>query len=430
MRWSLLFPLLLLIVGCSETLPETIPELSELTFGARDEARAAREDQNPDDAAEAADRAADTVSKLNEIVNASENIDDEDRALLERANSAAHEALFFAQLADEEQQRANKLDSWKASGYAAMRSVGLKATFSVLSLAARQAAKYDLESLPETVRESAEFAAVLASLLSERPRLPDDWEGIARDMDLLAESPTMKLTMYLSLAFLMSGQVDFALFEIETVKGDQLSDEQELYGHILRSFIYSYQDWRHLSVMEVKKVGPEEAEDAAQLLAMVHLARAQIFTREREYELGEQELIRAARVWPNNPVLVFLTGEHLAATGEYKKAAESLESLTVDIDHPIAQRMVNRIAERARDLRDGEPGQSLLNDHSFMTEMAFYGLVIAAEQSEAADKVRQYMESARLFGERIMDHLPGIDIIGASEEQVPEPLDLVSQRLH
>jgi len=59
-------------------------------------------------------------------------------------------------------------------------------------------------------------------------------------------------------------------------------------------------------------------------------------------------------------------------------------------------------------LRD-EPGQgqTLIHDSEFMRDVVFNYLLIAAEESPAAARIKRHMDNAVNFGNRLLEHLPG-----------------------
>ncbi len=398
--------------GCSESLPESITELSDMAVGARDAAEAARDAKDPDAAADAADRADVIVARLIEIYDAAETHSEDDKATRKQAVLAASKARYFAELADEEQQLAEALDSWKATGYRTARVVGNQATWRGLAFAADQAGKNDLKSLPESVQESAELAADMSNRFSGRERLPDgepDWPGISADLNSYATKIPTGFAQFVAAALLLTGQKDFALYEIHlAAETDLKTDQDKQYFHLLRGVIYSMHDWQHLAVIEIGKIStkPGQTESDEQFLAAVHFVLAYFRLEDKDYEGADREIVRAMQIWPNNPVSVFLTGEQLAASGEYEAAAKSLEQAAQGEKH---EWLAKKIADRARQLRDEKAeGQTLLHDRAFMTEVVLNYVWIAAKESEPAARVKETLDSARAFGSRMIDNLPGV----------------------
>jgi Flp pilus assembly protein TadD len=125
--------------------------------------------------------------------------------------------------------------------------------------------------------------------------------------------------------------------------------DQKLHFHLLNGIIYSMHDWQHLAVLEIDKVPEGDRGDSNELLAGAHMAIAYFHLRSKDYEAADREIVRSMQIAPNNPVSIFLTGERLAANGEYEKAADSMEDLVRD---PDQKWLAKRVSARARELRD------------------------------------------------------------------------------
>ena len=273
-----------------------------------------------------------------------------DNAALAKTASAARDARLFADLAREEEQLGDITSGWKASAYRGTRKMTFATVFKALALAADQASKRDLASFPQAVQDSAALAAELATQYAGRKPLPDgrpDWTGIASDLSGFGSQPPADLALLGALASVLSGQNRFALYEIELVDPKSLNTgDQRTQYHVLRSVILSQNELRHLAVLELDNIDiPGDGETSEpQLLAGIHLWLAWLYLENGDYRKADLELVRAMRLWPNNPVSVFLTGERLAATGEYEKAAESLARASRDTSQ---EWLANRIAQRA-----------------------------------------------------------------------------------
>ena len=144
--------------------------------------------------------------------------------------------------------------------------------------------------------------------------------------------------------------------------------------------------------------GPEAAELAAK--------KAEAAAAAELAQQADLELARAVQIWPNNPVAVYLTGERLAADGLYEKAADCLERACRDTKQ---QRLAERIARRAREVRDrGESAEPLLTDFGFLCDVAVGYVADAAKESEAARRLDESIATATQFGKRLLLHVPGI----------------------
>ena len=410
MRHTVMLMVVSLGVGCGDSdknLPDDVASLSKAAVDARDDARAARAAGHPDKAAEHAARSEAAVARLIKALGPSK--EKADQELRRTAKAAASEARYFAELAEEEKQRADALASWKARIYKTARVTAIQTTTRSFILAAEEASRHDPESLPEQLQLSADIAADLANQLTGRQPLANgqpDWKGIVKDLKAMDKELSQSTSLFLALTHLISVQPKFALYEIEMVDPpDQKAHDQQLYFHLLKATVYSMNDWQHLAVLEVENISTDGEESSKELMASVHLMLAYLFLRGNDLERADRETVRAMQIWPNNPASVFLTGERLAASGEHEQAADSLEK------HAKTSKQkwfAKRISQRARELRD-EPGQgqTLIHDSEFMRDVVFNYLLIAAEESPAAARIKRHMDNAVNFGNRLLEHLPG-----------------------
>ncbi len=410
MRHVLVFTALSLAVGCGDSdknLPVDVAALSKAAVDSRDDARAARAAGHPDKAAEHAARSEAAVARLIKALGPSQ--EKADHELKRTAEAAASEARYYAELAEEEKQRADALASWKARIYKTARVTAVQTTTRSLIAAAEEAGRHDPESLPEQLQVSAEIAADMANQLTGRQPLANgqpDWKGIVKDLKAMNKDISQHTSQFLALTHLISGQPKFALYEIEMVDPqNQKTHDEQLYFHLLKGTVYSMNDWQHLAVLEVENISTDGEESSEELMASVHLMLAYLFLRGNDLERADRETVRAMQIWPNNPVSVFLTGERLAASGEHEKAADSLEK------HAKTSRQkwfAKRVSQRARALRDTPgKGQTLIHDSAFMREVVLNYFLVAAEESPAAARIKRQMDSAVNFGNRLLKHLPG-----------------------
>ena len=410
----LVLPLTVVLFGCSGE-PQSIGELRSVAVNAREEAVAARDAKDPKQADRAATRAEEAATAAAAMVEAAAQPTEADKQAVKEAAAAAREARSAAGWAREEKELADIVSGWKAKAYRGSRKVALAAVFTGMALAAEQAGKSDLDSLPQPVRENAELAAELAAEYAGREPLPNgqpDWEGIALDLQAFRSQEPEDLGQCLALAFILSAQPRLALYEIELVDPRSLKTPDRIVTyHILRGVILSENDLRRFAVREFETLDTLTGENEQQysgpeLLAAIHLLAAYVHLRDRQYRRADLELVRAMRVWPNNSVSVFLTGERLAAEGQYEKAADSLEQAARGTQH---QWLAERITQRARQLRDDEgEAEPLLTDKRFMCEVALHYIGEAAKQSEAAESLQQSVAAAKQFGNNMLEHLPGV----------------------
>lgn len=401
--------------GCqskqAEALPETIAELRDVAISSRAEASTARAAKEYEKATAAAKHAEAAAEKAASVLAASANPTDADRAAKSETSSAAKEARHFARLAEEDERLAKLLKSWTGTAYRSGRTFAFSASCTGLAQAADQAALTDLKDLPEPVRDSAKVAADVAHQYTGRKPLANgqpDWPQVAADLRRVSGAPPPEMAMAVAVGFLLGKKKEFALYEIEIVEPASIPDDRKPVYHVLRGFIYSSNGLPLLAREEIARaprlgknadmVGPE-------VLAGVHLFLAYLALDSKDYVEADREIVCALRAWPNNPVAVFLMGERQAATGEYEKAAVSLENALQGTD---SEWLAKRIAQRARELRDN-PGKSdsLLLDHSLLCELCVHSLAIAAKNSEAARKAGDAIAAAREFSQKIVQNLPG-----------------------
>jgi len=411
------------ISGCRPGLPETVPELDQVVSSARDKAKQARQEKNPKTAKAAAKRAERAVSKLKQVIESTETPSDEDKKTQRSAVRTAQEARRFANLAQEDEQLDDAVGSWKAKGYRTTRTLAWKGAFKGLGLAANQVKDKNLDTVSPSVKESAQLAAGLAEGLTGRKRLADgkpDFSGIATDMNALASSdPPARHSMFLALAFLVAGRNNLALYEIESAKLQDIpAGDSRLHFQLLHAVIYSMNDMQHLAVEKIEQIPKVDRGEGEELLAGIHLVLAFFHMKEKNYPAADRELVRSIQIWPNNSVSVFLTGEKLAATGEYEKAANSLQAMAKNADQKW---FAKRIAERARQLRDDKAGgQSLIHDKRFLARVAMEFIWANAEKTESGAEVKKMVDNAQGFGKHILGFLPGAD---AQEESQDVPRD-------
>jgi hypothetical protein len=162
------------------------------------------------------------------------------------------------------------------------------------------------------------------------------------------------------------------------------------------------------SAEELKELGPS-------LLSGVHALLALYYLDQEELAKADAQIARSIRVWPDNPIAVYLTGEKLAASGEWEAAAESLERSAAGTEGSY---MAKKIAERAREVRDAK-GETppLLNDSRFLVEAGLWYVGHAAKESPAAERLKQTMERARGFGERTLERLEELGGFGGGEDE-------------
>jgi hypothetical protein len=408
-----------LLCGCSrkESLPDG-PALKAYSEKARDEARTASEAKNPKAARLAADRAKAAKEKAEkQEAGAAEADRAAAQELAMQVSAVARVAARFAELAEEEQSLAEKTGSWKIKGYRTARGPALKVVFTVLALAAERAGPaYD--SLSEQEKNRADLAKSLAELLAEDLKRPDgksDWPAIAARMRACGDNPPPRVGMLLAVAYALLACDDLALAEADLLRPEMFTDPQEKLGcRFVRGFVLQARGMPRLASRELDTiVGPEAAKRGLsgrpEFMAGAHLLLAYMAAQDRDYRRADIEIMRATKIWPNNPVGVFLTGEVMVAEGRYEKAERTMEDALSEAGVDIDPELIQFVQKRAREIRDkkGE-AEPLFADKKFLSELAVRYIWQAARTSKPAKRLKEFVDSARSFGDEVVKALPAM----------------------
>jgi hypothetical protein len=401
------FVLAVLAAGCGGDSPQTPPELAKAVAGARDEARTACEAKDPKAARQAAGRAIDRLARLRKLSEDTDAAAAEAKTLLVAADADARAAREWADLAEEELRMTKLRGSLKAKAYRAGRAVLLAGVFKGLALAADQAAAKGLAGLPPKIQELANTAAGLSAELAGRKPLADgspDWAGISADMSTCAAEPPEELALYLSAAWALSGRGAPALWEMDLVDAAVVApaaDERQV-RTFLPVIVYRVNGCPRLAMRSLQTaLGVEELTPDER--AMLHTTSALLYAMEKDWGNVDLELGRALKASPNNPVAVYLTGERLAADGQWEKSADSLEAAGRALGED--QWLARRMAERARQVRDRSGAdQPLFLDRAFLVRLSAEAAGRAAARSEAAAKLKRWLENAGVLGRMLEDH--------------------------
>jgi hypothetical protein len=411
--------LVLFVPGCGGT-PDEPTALRDGITAARDEAEAAQGTGDRGTARKAAERAGKYLEKLREISAGQGAKASEAKGFIAECDRAARATRHWADLAEEEYQLEKKLGSLKAAAYRGARKLALKAVFKGMSLAADQAAKKGTKNLPQEVRDAAEMAAEFAAQFAGRKPLADgspDWAGIATDMNGFASQPPEKLSLYLGAGFFLLARNNLALYELHMTDTSKLDENEKLMHGVGLALVYRANGWTRLAIRQAERVLKLEGEREPEVQAGLHLLSAVFFVMDKDYPRADAEIARALKADPNNPLAVYVTGERLAASGEWEKAADSLEKSAKQTSGD--EWLARQISERARKVRDSQGGdEPLLYDKKFMARVVMHYLAEAAKESEAVRKALSWIESARKLGSGLLDKLPG----GEKAEQPPEIL--------
>ena len=405
----LAFVLLLVATGCRKT-PQ---QLVQQALDARKAAEQARAKNDPESAKDAALDAESAVEKLKALAEADPSGKQDLEQKLAEARAAARAARVQAETAEEEHELRDCLGGLKVRAYRKAREVILTTVLPQLAAAADKAAQTGTNQLSPIESTLAEQSWKLVSLVTERSPSADgqpDWAGSAADLRRWSTNPPVEFRAFLGLSLVFLGSTEFALAELESVDHATLKGPRagQIY-HGGRAMLYALNGWNRLATVEVEAFS-KEAElasgpiDGNQLVALFHAFLAYEALEQREFVKLDSEIAQSIRAWPDNPLAVFLTGEKLAANGEWEKAAESLEKQAAGTKD---EWMARRLAQRARDLRDGKGStKALVLDARFLVEMAAHLAVREAGDSAAWKKLEAAVEQAKVFGRDLKNKLP------------------------
>lgn len=411
----------LLLVGCSKTSEELLRQAVE----AEKAAQSALLQNDSKAATHAADEAEEAVRQLKKLAEAQSPNRDERQRQFQQAQVAARLAREHAGLAFERRQRQETLSGLKVRAYQKARALIFSTVLPHMAAATEKAGEIGTNRLTAIEAPLAHQAWKLVSVLCDRPQRPDgtpDWAGAASDLRGWSTNQTVEFKAFLAVAFFMLGQSDFALAELESIDPatSRGTNDLRLY-HGSRAMLYALRGWNHLAAPEAEAFSKQAQIsdtplEGKQIVAMFHAFTAYDAFTKREFIKMDAALAQSIRAWPDNPIAIYLTGEKLAATGEWEKAASSLEARAAGTeDEWIAQ----RLAQRARDLRDGKGStKSLVLDARFLLEFAAHATAKTARNSVAGKKLGEWIEGAKAFGQELRSNIPFLG--GAEGGKSPE----------
>jgi hypothetical protein len=130
--------------------------------------------------------------------------------------------------------------------------------------------------------------------------------------------------------------------------------------------------------------------------------------QDKDYDQADLELMRVMKIYPDNPLMVYLTGERQVGEGQYEKAEGTLEDLAKLLPPDTDPWLLQHIQDRARYIRDkkGE-AEPLFADRKMLCELAVRSLWHAAKTSGPARTLAGWVDSARDLGTEFLKYLPG-----------------------
>jgi hypothetical protein len=291
----------------------------------------------------------------------------------------------------------------------------LNAVLPQLSRGAEKAGERGVSQLSPVEQQLAGSAMKLVELVgapsADNSGKPD-WTGIASDLRSWTTNQPIEFRAFLGVAFVMLNQSDLALAEFESVDVTHLRSTNSLrLYHGGRALLYAMQGWNHLAASEAEAFtnhmdfaqGPVTGR---QLVACLHGLLAIEAAERRDLVKMDAEIAQSFRVWPDNPVAVFLTGERSAANGDWEKAAESLETLAAGTED---EWLVRRFTQRAREFRDGKGStKALVFDARFLFQVGAHMTAKAAKGSTVGQRSAEFLDGASVFGKDLLKKVPFI----------------------
>ncbi len=419
------------IIGCGREASEskTIEHIESEVLMAVEQAKLACANHDPVAAKQADEHAQRLAELMNQRVERSVHQPQEERDELidvrHKVRRLAREVHRWSLLTDQRHALDQMLNGWVAKGYLRSRELACRGTFLALSVTAEQAARTNLNQLPDSVQNAARLAGCLAETLAGRRPMPGgqpDWSGIAHDMRTMSQTIPIGVHLVLAVSHMSTGRTGLALYEIESIDPAWLAaTEYRLAFHAMRATIYRLQGWRELSFREWQAVvttmkGSKVTSLSQEELGMLHLLLAGVFLSEKLWEEAEIELMKANRAWPNNPLAVVITGERMLANGKTKKVARSLEEAAVGTEHEWLGR---HLTKRAREIRDGTDDVELLFDPQFIRQLLKnYGRQGGVLNAQPETTLQRWLRSAQEFGQRVSAGLSKFTSLIESQERL------------
>jgi hypothetical protein len=391
-------------------------ELRHQAIQAAAAARAAFEHREPEAAERAASRAQEAATQLEEQVRAGRLPSAEAPRLAQEARAAADSARNYAQLADEERQSRDRLASLKFRAYRSARASLSSYAFGGLAPAADHFAQAGTNPPSSAEQQVAQLAWSIAKTVGDLPPTTNgapDWGSVAATLRAWSKDPPPSMGMFLAAAFALNGLTDFALSELESVDASQVaSTNGKAMYHLERSVLFAAHGWDRTAARELNlalQLAPEGwcGVGSTQAVALIHVWRAGAALQRKELLRADEEIAAALKVWPQNPMLEFLTAEKLAGAGDWAKAADGLEARAADTrDEWLAK----RLAQRAQELRNAKGDiPSLFADPTFLLELGSHALNESLSDSVVSKWLQQFLTDAKAFGRRAIGQSPRDD---------------------
>ncbi len=418
-----LLPLIavMMIVSCEKVPERTSEQL-------RDEIKAAaqvvKESAAKSDAAaarEAAGRAASAMDQLRKLKVPAE------AALVAECETEARNAGQWAELAREKVARNEKLAGWRAKTYYTIDAATFKVLFHGLAIAADQAAAGHLELLPDSVREQIKRAAQIIESSIGPQRLASgelDWKGVSRELKKFAETPPVGMRLLMAFLMMLGMEFEPAFYQIEAIPEAKLETaEERAFYHLIRGGAYLGQGYGQLAFAEFELADSLSSSPDLQLDPMkkcgLHLLLACYFLKEQRWSDADRCLASANRAWPDNPVVIYLTGERQIAGKDYAAADESFAKALKGTDF---EWLSERIAARVKRLRDNPASlEPFLLDYRLMADLSWSFIKNQSEKSDALKKLQEQVNATQSYIQELKKKMPVVEL------KMPELKDLFKE---
>lgn len=349
-----------------------------------------------------------------------------DDALLTECETAALRVGRWATLTKEKVERSEKLGGWKAKAFYALDAMVWKVFVHSLALATDQAAAGNLKALPDKVQKSAEDAVRFAEDYVGPQRLTSgevDWQGVSRALKGIKEMPT-DMRLLLSVLMMVSTEFDLAFYELESIPAASLKTAGLHATHrLLLGCSYLSQGYGQLGMNELEEADKLSADPKLKMdpagKCFLHLVVGCYFMHEKRWADADRCLAAASLAWPDNPLIVYLTGERQIAAHEYAAAEKSFAKASQGSDF---EWLAEKVQARAKRLRDNPASlEPVVFDFNFLAEIASKGIEDQTQKSESVKKLKEQMETAKSYMRDLKEKLPDLKM---PEWKMPELKEL------
>jgi tetratricopeptide (TPR) repeat protein len=199
----------------------------------------------------------------------------------------------------------------------------------------------------------------------------------------------------LALGYAVLGQTGFALVELDRVDPARLGEpEYAALVPLTRALVFSRLGFLELATREATGSSGDSVQ-GQQALAAIHAILAYGHATKKDWERMDRELAQAVRIWPNNPLVVFLSGERLLADGRKEQALETFARAAAGSEAAWLAPLVEKRIRQVRDSTGDAP--PLLLDHEFIAKCVLHSLIEQAQRSEPGRKFAHFLATAQLW---------------------------------